>query len=135
PSAFARGLRMSRVALEPLSHVKVVKLFAPERPGERLALHTAHVLARDVSVDTVVELVRLTQPEREYVAEPSKRLGHARPGQPHPKLDLRFRRHGAPPDAADLGSRLGRINCVLRSPYDEIVEAILEKPSRVGASL
>src|SRR5208337_5077518 len=74
PSAFARGLRMSRVALEPLSHVKVVKLFAPERPGERLALHTAHVLARDVSVDTVVELVRLTQPEREYVAEPSKRL-------------------------------------------------------------
>src|SRR5262249_44504736 len=52
--------RLSRVAVEPLRHVVIIELFAPNHAGKRLALHQASVGIGLFSLDVVVEFVCLT---------------------------------------------------------------------------
>ena len=51
--------RLGGVALEPLRHVVVVELLAPDHAGERLALHGAGVGVRDAALEVGVERVGL----------------------------------------------------------------------------
>jgi len=124
---FRRRGRLAGVAVKPLRNVEVVELLIPEHPGERLALHSAHVFVCDARVDGVIERVRLADVPREDLVEVTKGIGLSRPRQAQAKLDLSPGRHRAPPNRSHLRPSLGGVDGVLAALDDEIIEAVLEE--------
>src|SRR5689334_13060419 len=72
--AAGRGLWMFRIAAEPLRHVVVKELLAPDHSGERLTLDALRVAARDVTLQVAVELVSFATSAREDTVEVVERL-------------------------------------------------------------
>jgi len=63
-----RWWRSRRVASDPLFHVVVVELFAPQRAGEGLTLHSALILSHGRRAELgAVEGVGFGRPKRQHL--------------------------------------------------------------------
>src|SRR5215204_4664737 len=69
-----RRRRLERIAIQPLLHIEVVELLAPQHPSKGLTLYTPHVLVGDVFLQISVEGVRLDNTSREHAVEIDERI-------------------------------------------------------------
>src|SRR5262249_33567878 len=51
--------RLSRIAIEPMLHIEVIKLLVPQHSGEGLTLYSPHVLVDNASLECGVKGIRL----------------------------------------------------------------------------
>ena len=66
---------MSLMLLQPPVQVEVVVLFAPQHPGQCLAVHTPFVFAQRRWSNPIVELVRLCKASRQCLIECNEGVG------------------------------------------------------------
>jgi hypothetical protein len=60
---------LQRIAFQPLAHIKLVELFAPQHSSEGLALYAPQVLVNDILLKVSIERVRLAQALAEHAVE------------------------------------------------------------------
>ena len=65
PAQPAGRRRIGRISVEPLVHVVVIELLAPDQPGEGLSLDEALVGAQVLAAEVGVEVVGLGDPGRQ----------------------------------------------------------------------
>ena len=132
--AFERRLRLCGVAEQPPSHVIVVELFAPKKPGERLPLYEP-LVARDFGRDErVIELVRFGDSTREQRVEVRSEGGCAAHlgREAEPRHALAAGRHGPPIPRGRFGTSSCGIDGIDAAVHDVLVKGVLHVRRGVG---
>src|SRR6516162_8628598 len=78
-----RGL--SRIAIEPMLHIEVIKLLVPQHSGEGLTLYSPHVLVGDASLMRGIKGIRLgNAPGKNIIGAVKAARSFLTGGEPHP---------------------------------------------------
>jgi hypothetical protein len=119
---------------EPLIHIETEILFRPEHPGQSLTHHARGVFS-DAGSDGSVKLVRLISASLYYIRKLAPKrvphvgwsqITHAQPDRlGFSGLDIDFVMRG------HLGALLLRVDGVLLSVHDAVVDPILDVTARV----
>jgi len=95
-SSLGRRRQLRRISLDPLGDVEIEELFAPDHPGECLALHQLRIGIADVALNVGVEIVGVGPAIVEQGLETGKRQRQAPLAQAQPQRDAAPRRHIQP---------------------------------------
>src|SRR5215472_10813494 len=79
--SFGRGRGLSSISRNPPGYVVMIKLFAPDHPGERLSLDVARVRIGDTLLQFRKILIRFTATLRHHAIEILKRHAKLAIGQ------------------------------------------------------
>src|SRR5688572_9878633 len=118
---------MPLVTAQPLRHVVVVELLAPDHPGEGLALDEACILVREVVLQTGVEAISLGDTRREDRVEILERRSGGGWREPQPELDLSAGRHLEPVPGRGLGAGALAVHGGFPAADHALVKAALEE--------
>src|SRR5215469_5899901 len=122
-----RGRRLTRIPVEPMLHVEIIKLLVPQHSGKGLTLYPSHVLVGDASLQGSIKDVRLANAPRENIIEAVKA---ARPvptvGEPQPDRGAATGRDLPQVKSSNLGAFPGRVHRFSFVVENVFVKGILE---------
>src|SRR5215469_15644446 len=120
-----RGL--TRIAVEPMLHVEIIKLLVPQHSGKGLTLYPPHVLLGDGSLQRSIEGVCLGNAVRENIIKAVKAARPLRTGrQSYADSDAAARRDLPQVKSSDLGAFPGRVHRFSFVVENVFVKGILE---------
>ena len=134
--------RAGRIAVEPAMHRVVIVLLRPQHPGERLALHVAHVLRQRERRHAAVEVVGLAPARARTSRRIRRRADRGSPrrsGEAQPDLGRLAGADRAAEERRGLRADARRIHGVGDAVHDMAIERVLRvrapcRASRRGAS-
>src|SRR5262249_2010682 len=118
--------RFSRIAFDPLPHIEIVELLAPQHPGKSLPLDAPHILVVNVLLLSGVKGVCLGLPLRHHLVDagPSFRSRLAR-AQPKTDRGAAVARNGADIESPRFGALTRGIDRFNAAVDDVFVEGVL----------
>src|SRR6516225_9018576 len=120
-----RGL--SRIAIEPMLHIEVIKLLVPQHSGESLTLYPPHVLVDHASLERGVKGIRLGNAPGENIIEAVKAARSFLTGEePHPDRSAASGRDFAQVKSSDFGAFAGTVHRFGPVVDNVFVERVLE---------
>src|SRR5215472_1755647 len=128
-----RGL--SRIAIEPMLHIEVIKLLVPQHSGESLTLYPPHVLVDNASLERGVKGIRLGNAPGENIIEAVKGArSFLTGGEPHPDRSAASGWDFAQVKSSDFGAFAGTVHRFGPVVDNVFVERILEVAWRSAAA-
>ena len=123
-----RDRRAGGVAVEPLGHVQVEELLAPDHAGVGLPLHQPRVRVRDLMLQVPVEGIRFLAAQVHDLVERVPRQAAGAQPDPHHGLASGF--DPDDPMGRRLGAHAPRIDRARMAIDDVVVERVLEGAGR-----
>src|SRR6266480_1134569 len=125
--AALRRRRLSRITLQPLADVEIIKLLVPKHAGKSLALDATHIRVGDVFLQGGIEGIRFRDALNEDFVEPEKGISVLSAG-PQPNADGRAApgRNRSQVKTRGLGTWAGRVYRIGAVVHDVFMERILE---------
>src|SRR5215469_4087919 len=105
-----RRRRLIRIAIEPMLHIEVIKLFVPQHSGEGLTLYSPNVLVDNASLECGVKGIRLGNAPGKNIIEAARAArSFLTAGEPHPDRSAASGRDFAEVESSDFRAFAGSV--------------------------